>query len=505
VSATLATHPHLAPPTPRGTDVFDTLSSKLEAALDRVKGRGRLDEKTVDATLKEIRLALLEADVNFKVVKTIVERLRERLVGEEVSKALNPSQQVIKAVDEELKRALGGESVGLELKGSPSVIVLAGLQGSGKTTAAGKLARHLKSKGRHPMLVACDLQRPAAVQQLKIGADKAGVHVYAPVTSGDPVPVAAESLDKAGETGCDVVIIDTAGRLHVDDELLAQAKAIKDVAGEKAASAETLFVIDAMIGQEAVNVAKAFQDSVGFDGVILSKLDGDARGGAALSVREVTGRPIKFASIGEKLEDFEAFHPDRMASRILGMGDVMTLIEKAEETYTEQEAAQAEKALMSGEFTLEDFLEQMQMLKRMGPLQGLLGMLPGMGKQLKDVDVDDSQLARIEAIIRSMTPEERQKPKILNGRRRKRIAAGSGTSVPEVNRLVKQFAEIQKIMKSASKMAGQQGAKPKGVKGQAAQAAALRQLQQGGGGGGMPGGMGGFAGLQPAPKKGKRR
>jgi signal recognition particle subunit SRP54 len=485
--------------------VFDTLSSKLEAALDRVKGRGRLDERTVDATLKEIRLALLEADVNFKVVKTIVARLRERLVGEEVSKALNPSQQVIKAVDEELKRALGGESVGLELKGSPSVIVLAGLQGSGKTTAAGKLARHLKSKGRHPMLVACDLQRPAAVQQLKIGADKAGVHVYAPVTSGDPVPVAAESLDKAAETGCDVVIIDTAGRLHVDDELLAQAKAIKDVAGEKAASAETLFVIDAMIGQEAVNVAKAFQDSVGFDGVILSKLDGDARGGAALSVREVTGRPIKFASIGEKLEDFEAFHPDRMASRILGMGDVMTLIEKAEETYTEQEAAQAEKALMSGEFTLEDFLEQMQMLKRMGPLQGLLGMLPGMGKQLKDVDVDDSQLARIEAIIRSMTPEERQKPKILNGRRRKRIAAGSGTSVPEVNRLVKQFAEIQKIMKSASKMAGQQGAKPKGVKGQAAQAAALRQLQQGGGGGGMPGGMGGFAGLQPAPKKGKRR
>jgi signal recognition particle subunit SRP54 len=484
--------------------VFDTLSTKLDAALDRVKGRGRLDEKTVDATLKEIRLALLEADVNFKVVKTIVERLRERLVGEEVSKALNPSQQVIKAVDEELKQALGGESVPLEVKGNPAVVVLAGLQGSGKTTAAGKLARHLKSKGRHPMLVACDLQRPAAVQQLKVGADKAGVHVYAPVTEGDPVPVAAESIGKAGETGCDVVIIDTAGRLHVDDELLAQARAITEVAGEKAASLETLFVIDAMIGQEAVNVAKAFQDAVGFDGVILSKLDGDARGGAALSVREVTGKPIKFASIGEKLEDFEAFHPDRMASRILGMGDVMTLIEKAEETYSEDEAAKAEQALMSGEFTLDDFLEQMQMLKRMGPLQGLLGMLPGMGKQLKDVDVDDKQLGRVEAIIRSMTPEERKKPKILNGRRRKRIAAGSGTTVPEVNRLVKQFAEIQKIMKSASKMAGQQGAKPKGMKGQAAQAAALRQLQQGAGGGGS-GGMGGFAGLQPAPKKGKRR
>jgi signal recognition particle subunit SRP54 len=484
--------------------VFDTLSSKLDAALDRVKGRGRLDEKTVDATLKEIRLALLEADVNFKVVKGIVERLRERLVGEEVSAALNPSQQVVKAVDDELKRALGGESVGLEIKGSPAVIVLAGLQGSGKTTAAGKLAKHLKSKGRHPMLVACDLQRPAAVQQLKVGADKAGVHVYAPVTEGDPVPVAADSLDKARDTGCDVVIIDTAGRLHVDDELLAQAKAITDVARERAASLETLFVIDAMIGQEAVNVAKAFQDSVGFDGVILSKLDGDARGGAALSVREVTGQPIKFASIGEKLEDFEAFHPDRMASRILGMGDVMTLIEKAEETYSEEEAAKAEQALMSGDFTLEDFLQQMQMLKRMGPLQGLLGMLPGMGKQLKDVDVDDKQLGRVEAIIRSMTPQERRDPKVLNGRRRKRIAAGSGTTVVEVNRLVKQFGEIQKIMKSASKMGGMQGAKPKGKKGQAGQAAALRQLQQQAGGG-MPGGMGGFKGLQPAPRKGGKR
>ena len=488
--------------------MFDTLSSKLDAALDRVKGRGRLDEKTVDATLKEIRLALLEADVNFKVVKGIVERLRERLVGTEVSAALNPSQQVIKAVDDELRRALGGEHVGLAISDTPAVIVLAGLQGSGKTTAAGKLARHLKSKGRHPMLVAADLQRPAAVEQLKVGAQKAGVHVYAPKTEGDPVPVAAESLDKARETGCDVVIIDTAGRLHVDDELLAQAKAIKDVAGAKAKSLETLFVIDAMIGQEAVNVAKAFADQVGFDGVILSKLDGDARGGAALSVREVTGAPIKFASIGEKLEDFEAFHPDRMASRILGMGDVMTLIEKAEESYSEQEAAQAEQALLSGEFTLEDFLQQMQMLKRMGPLQGLLGMLPGMGKQLKDVDVDDKQLGRIEAIIRSMTPAERADPKILNGRRRKRIAAGSGTTVPEVNRLVKQFAEIQKIMKSASKMAGPQGGKPKGKKGQAGQAAALRQMQQQAGAGlpgGMPGGMGGFSGLQPAPKKGKRR
>ena len=482
--------------------MFDTLSTKLEAALDRVKGRGRLDEKTVDATLKEIRLALLEADVNFKVVKGMIERLREQLVGEEVSKALNPSQQVVKIVSQELERALGGPAEGLNLTGKPAVIMLAGLQGSGKTTAAGKLAALLKSKGRNPMLVACDLQRPAAVEQLKVNAQRAGVHVYAPVTSGDPVPVARESIDKARETGCDVVIVDTAGRLGIDEELIAQARAIREAVD----ASETLFVIDAMIGQEAVNVAKAFQDGVGFDGVILSKLDGDARGGAALSVREVTGKPIKFASIGEKLDEFEAFHPDRMASRILGMGDVMTLIEKAEATYTEQEAASAEEALLSGEFTLEDFLQQMQMLKRMGSLQGLLGMMPGMSKQLKDVDVDDKQVARIEAIIRSMTPEERNKPKVLNGRRRKRIAAGSGTTVTEVNRLVKQFEQVQKVMKSAAKMSGQQGSKPpKGKQGRQAQAAALRQLQSGMGGGGGAGGLGGFQGLQPSPKRGKGR
>ncbi len=482
--------------------MFDTLSTKLESALDRVKGRGRLDEKTVDATLKEIRLALLEADVNFKVVKGMIERLREQLVGEEVSKALNPSQQVVKIVSQELERALGGPAEGLNLTGKPAVIMLAGLQGSGKTTAAGKLAALLKSKGRNPMLVACDLQRPAAVEQLKVNAQRAGVHVYAPVTSGDPVPVARESIDKARETGCDVVIVDTAGRLGIDEELIAQARAIREAVD----ASETLFVIDAMIGQEAVNVAKAFQDGVGFDGVILSKLDGDARGGAALSVREVTGKPIKFASIGEKLDEFEAFHPDRMASRILGMGDVMTLIEKAEATYTEQEAASAEEALLSGEFTLEDFLQQMQMLKRMGSLQGLLGMMPGMSKQLKDVDVDDKQVARIEAIIRSMTPEERNKPKVLNGRRRKRIAAGSGTTVTEVNRLVKQFEQVQKVMKSAAKMSGQQGSKPpKGKQGRQAQAAALRQLQSGMGGGGGAGGLGGFQGLQPSPKRGKGR
>jgi signal recognition particle subunit SRP54 len=473
--------------------VFDTLSTKLDDALGRLKGRGRLDEKSLDATLREIRLALLEADVNFKVVKGMLERLREQLLGEEVAKALNPSQHVVRAVNAELERALGGETVELRVTGSPAVVMLAGLQGSGKTTAAGKLATLLKSKGRRPMLVACDLQRPAAVEQLKINAERAGVHVYAPATEGDPVPVARESIVKARETGCDVVIVDTAGRLDVDDVLLAEARAIR----EAVEATQTLFVVDAMIGQEAVNVAKAFQDQVGFDGVILSKLDGDARGGAALSVREVTGAPILFASVGEKLTDFEVFHPDRMAQRILGMGDVLSLIEKAEATYTEQEARRTEEALLKGDLTLEDFLDQMQMLKRMGPLQGLLGMIPGMDKQLKGVDVDDRQLAHVEAIIRSMTPEERRDPKILNGRRRRRIADGSGRTVTEVNRLIKQFEQVRKVMKSASKMAGQTSAKPTGPKGRAAQAAALRQMQ-------AQGGLGGFSGLQPAARPGKR-
>jgi signal recognition particle subunit SRP54 len=487
--------------------VFDSLAGRLDAALDKVRGRGRLDEKTVDATLKEIRLALLEADVNFKVVKDIVGRLRETLVGEDVAKALNPSQQVVKAVDAELTRAMGGEAVPLTLSGKPAVIMLCGLQGSGKTTAAGKLAKELKKRGRNPMLVACDLQRPAAVQQLRVNAEKVGVHVYAPVESGDPVPVARDAIGKAKETGCDVVIVDTAGRLHVDEELMRQARDIREATG----ATETLFVIDAMIGQEAVNVAKSFLDVVGFDGVVLTKLDGDARGGAALSVAEVTGKPIKFASVGEKMEDFEAFHPDRMASRILGMGDVMTLIEKAEETYTEDQAAKAEQALLSGEFTLDDFLDQMQMLKKMGPLQGLLGMLPGMGKQLKDLDIDDRQVARVEAIIQSMTQAERRDTRLLTKQgasRKRRIAAGSGTSVQEVNRLVKQFEEAKKVMKSVSKMAGLGNMKQTaGVRGGLKQAKAMKQLQQTGqlppglGGPGAGGGLGGFPGLQPAPGK----
>ncbi len=477
--------------------MFDTLSSRLDAALERVRGRGRLDEKTVEATLKDIRLALLEADVNVAVVRGIVERLSDQLVGAQTSGTLQPSQQVVKAVAAELESALGGTSAALTLEGQPAVVMLAGLQGSGKTTAAGKLARLLREQGRRPMLVACDLQRPAAVEQLKVNARRADVHVYAPVDHGDPVAVAEASIGKARETGCDVVIVDTAGRLAIDEEMLDEARRIREAIGPS----RTLFVIDAMIGQDAVNVAKAFQEHVGIDGVVLSKLDGDARGGAALSVREVTGAPILFASVGEKLEDFEPFHPDRMASRILGMGDVLTLIEKAESAASDEQARRAERALASGEFTLEDFLDQMQMLKRMGPLQGVLGMVPGMGKQLDGVDVDERRLAHMEAIIRSMTPAERADPKVLNGRRRRRIADGSGRPVVEVNRLVKQFEELRKMMRAATKQSGGKGRGKGAGKGRSAQAAALQQMQVPGSGGGL----GGFPGLQAPPPAGGRR
>ena len=424
--------------------MFDALSTRLEATFDRLRGRGKLTEAQVDEGLREIRLALLEADVNFKVVRTFIRRIRERAVGAEVSEALNPGQQVVKIVHEELVRILGEQSAPLDLGSrSPATVMLAGLQGSGKTTAAGKLALLLKRKGRQPLLVACDLQRPAAVRQLQILGEQVGVPVYAPATSGDPVPVARDSLYEARRLGCGVVIVDTAGRTNVDEEMMAQAAAIKEAVDP----AETLFVIDAMIGQEAVNVAKAFQEAVDFTGVILAKLDGDARGGAALSVAEVTARPIKFASVGEKLDEFEAFHPDRMAGRILGMGDVLTLIEKAEEVYTKEQAEDAAEKLLKAEFTLEDFLSQMQQMRRMGPLQGLLGMIPGVGRALKDVDIDDHQVKQIEAIIQSMTLEERRNPALLNGSRKKRVANGSGRSAQDVNDLLRSFAEMRKMMR----------------------------------------------------------
>jgi signal recognition particle subunit SRP54 len=467
--------------------MFDALSDRLEAVLDRLRGRGgTLSEEQVDGALREIRLALLEADVNFKVVKTFVSRIRERAVGTEVSKALNPGHQVVKIVHEELVRILGEQSAPLDLGSrSPAVIMLAGLQGSGKTTAAGKLARLLKKKGREPLLVACDLQRPAAVKQLRVLGEQAGVHVYAPVESGDPIPVARDSVAEARRLGAGVVVVDTAGRTNVDDVLMQQAADIKSAVDP----VETLFVIDAMIGQEAVTVAKAFQDAVDFTGVILSKLDGDARGGAALSVAEVTARPIKFASIGEKLDEFEAFHPDRMAGRILGMGDVLTLIEKAEDVYTKEQAEQMQDKLLKADFTLEDFLAQMQQIKKMGPLQGLLGMLPGVGKQLRDVDIDDGQLKQVEAIIHSMTVEERRNPGVLNGKRKKRVAAGSGRSAQEVNELLRSFGEMQKMMRQLGGTKGLKGLK------QMADMPDLAEMMAGGGG--MPGlgDVGGLGGL----------
>ena len=425
--------------------MFDALSDRLDAVFARLRGSGKLNEEQVDEALREIRLALLEADVNFKVVRTFVNRIRERAVGTEVSAALNPGQQVVKIVHSELVRILGEQSAPLDLGSrSPAVVMLAGLQGSGKTTAAGKLAKLLKKKGRQPLLVAADLQRPAAVKQLRVLAEQVDVPIYAPVESGDPVTVARDALAEAKRLGAGVVIVDTAGRTNVDEEMMQQAADIKAAVDP----VETLFVIDAMIGQEAVTVAKAFQEAVDFTGVILSKLDGDARGGAALSVAEVTARPIKFASIGEKLDEFEAFHPDRMAGRILGMGDVLTLIEKAEDVYTKEQAEQMQDKLLKAEFTLEDFLAQMQQIKKMGPLQGLLGMIPGMGKALKDVDIDERDMRKVESIIQSLTPAERRDPKLLNGKRKKRIAAGAGRSAQEINELLKSFTEMQKMMKS---------------------------------------------------------
>jgi len=429
--------------------MFETLSDRLESVFKSLRGKGRLSEADVDATAREIRIALLEADVALPVVREFIAAIKERARGAEVSQALNPAQQVIKIVNEELIEILGGETRSLRFaKTSPSVIMLAGLQGSGKTTLAGKLGRWLKEQRHAPLLVAADLQRPNAVQQLQVVGGQVGVDVWAPYAGsgvGDPVEAARTAIEHARRMGHDVVIVDTAGRLGIDAEMMAQAAAIRDAVNPD----ETLFVVDAMIGQDAVTTAEAFRDGVGFSGVVLTKLDGDARGGAALSVAKVTGRPIMFASTGEKLADFDVFHPERMASRILGMGDVLTLIEQAEKTFEADEAARmAERMMGPGELTLEDFLEQMMMVRRMGPIGNLLGMLPGMG-QIKDQisQIDDRDLDRIAAIIRSMTPAERQDPKIINGSRRLRISRGSGVTVTEVNNLVDRFFEARKMMK----------------------------------------------------------
>ena len=452
--------------------MFDTLSDRFDGIFKRLRGKGRLTDNDVDEVLREIRTALLEADVNVTVARAVVERIREKAIGAKLSQALDPSQQVIKIVSNELTNILGGQTLKITYAGRPpTVVLMAGLQGSGKTTNAAKLARWFKSQGRQPLLVGADLQRPAAVEQLRVLGRQIDVPVFS--EPGDPVTTAARGLAEARRLGRDVLIVDTAGRLAIDADMMTQVSQISEAIEPH----YTFLVIDAMTGQDAVGVAKAFHETLAIDGVILSKLDGDARGGAALSVKEMIGRPIAFASTGEKLDAFEQFHPDRMAGRILGMGDVLTLIEQAEQAFEKDASAEAAQRMMDGEFTLDDFLEQMQQLKKMGPLSGLLGMMPGMPKELKGAKIDDDDLKPVEAIIRSMTPRERRKPEIINGSRRNRIANGSGTSVGEINRLVKQFSEMQKMMK-------RMGAMTMGKKGK-------KKMPM------MPGGLGALKGTMP--------
>jgi signal recognition particle subunit SRP54 len=428
--------------------VFDTLSDRLQGALGDLRKRGRLDEESISRAMREVRLALLEADVNFEVVKEFVGRVRERALGADVLKSLTPGQQVVKIVHEELTSLMGAGDSRLAFAGRPpTVILLAGLQGSGKTTAAAKLALLLRKEGRKPGLVAADLQRPAAVDQL----EQLGRELQVPVFSeerADPVAAATQGVEHARAEALDTVILDTAGRLHVDQELMDELVAVRDATRPT----NVLLVLDSMTGQDAVRVAEAFAERVAFDGVVLTKLDGDARGGAALSVKAVTGKPIKLASVGERLDQLEYFHPDRMASRILGMGDVLSLIEKAEAAVEEDEREEMERRMMQGEFTFDDFLRSYKMLRRMGPLQGVLKMIPGLGKQLEGLDdVDDRQLARVEAIVLSMTPQERRLPHVIDGSRRKRIAAGSGTTVEQVNQLLEARKQMAKMMKQIGK------------------------------------------------------
>jgi signal recognition particle subunit SRP54 len=425
--------------------VFDTLSDKLQHALGGLS-KGRLDEEAISKAMREIRLALLEADVNFQVVKDFVAQVRARATGQDVLKGLDAGQQVVKIVHEELTALMGSGDSKLAFGKPPTVILMAGLQGSGKTTTSAKLALRLRKEGKKPALIAADLQRPAAIDQL----EQLGRQVQIPVhrlDTKDPVEVVRSGLAAAREAGSDVVIVDTAGRLHVDEELMAELARVRDAARPT----NVLLVLDAMTGQEAVNVAQAFQERVAFDGVVLTKLDGDARGGAALSVRAVTGKPVKFVSVGEKLDQLEEFHPDRMASRILGMGDVLTLIEKAEAAVEEDEQAAMEARMRAGIFTFDDFLAAQKMLKKMGPIQGVLKMIPGLGNQLKDVDIDERQLARVEAIVLSMTPKERSMPHLIDGSRRQRIAAGSGQTIQDVNKLLSARKQMEKMMKQMGK------------------------------------------------------
>ncbi|MHB1412452.1 MAG: signal recognition particle protein [Thermoleophilia bacterium] len=433
--------------------MFDTLSDKLQNVLGGLKGQGRLSEEDVNKAMREIRLALLEADVNFKVVKQFVAAVKERALGEEVMESLTPGQQVVKIVHEELVKLMGASSAKLSFSPKPpTVVLMVGLQGSGKTTTCAKLARNLLSQGKQPELVAADIYRPAAIEQLRVLGEQVKVPVFTIEGSNDAVRIAKKGVEDAAAAGRDVVIIDTAGRLHIDEKLMDELVQIRS----QVKPHNILLVLDAMTGQDAVNVAEQFQQQVNFDGVVLTKLDGDARGGAALSVRAVTGKPIKFASTGEKIQDFDYFHPDRMASRILGMGDVLTLIERAQENIDEKKARELEAKLRKAQFTFDDFLDQMQSMRKMGPLAGMLSMIPGIPKQLKSAQLDERELDRVEAIIRSMTLDERRHPEIINGSRRRRIAAGSGTNIQAVNQLISKFRQMQKMMKqlAGGKMKG---------------------------------------------------
>ncbi len=428
--------------------MFQGLSEKLENAFKKFKNKGKLTEADIKAGMREIKLALLEADVNFKVVKDFINSVSERAVGAEVLESLLPAQQIVKIVNEELTSLMGGTQSKLTIASKPpTVVMMVGLQGAGKTTHAGKLAGMYKKQGKHPLLVACDVYRPAAIKQLEIVGEKLDVPVFTLGDKVSPVKIAEEGVKFANQKGYDMVFIDTAGRLHIDEELMQELQNIK----AKVEPTEILLTIDAMIGQDAVNVAKTFNELLDITGVILTKLDGDTRGGAALSVKHVTGKPIKFIGTGEKLDAIEPFHPERMASRILGMGDVLSLIEKAEQAYDEKKAAELEKKIREQTFTLDDYLDQFEQLKSMGSLEQLMGMMPGMNAgALKDAKIDEKMLARTEAIIKSMTPHERQKPEILGASRKKRIAAGSGTTVEEVNKLLKQFDQTRKLMKQFS-------------------------------------------------------
>src|SRR3989442_5395864 len=468
--------------------MFESLSTRLQDVFKTLRGEARLTPENVEAALREIRLALLEADVNFKVVKAFIDRVRDRAMGQDVLRSLSPSQQVLKIVRDEMVALFGDGKGGLRSTNKrPRVVVLLGLQGAGKTTTAGKLGKWLAKQGRHPLLVSTDVKRPAAIQQLNLVGQKTSLRVYDPPVPMDPVERAKGALGEASNLGFDVVIVDSAGRLHIDDELMTELVAIKDVTEPS----DLLYVADPMTGQDAIKSAGEFNHRVGVTGVVLTKLDGDARGGAALSVVSVVGVPIAFVGSGERLEDLELFHPDRIVSRMLGMGDVLSLIEKAEQAIDEDEAEALEEKLRKNAFTLEDFRSQLKTIRRMGPLESIIGMIPGLGnlKQIADNKPDEKQLLRLEAIILSMTPEERQRHTIINGSRRKRIAKGSGTSVEEVNRLLKQFTEMQKVLK----MVGQGGLPAmKGMKGMKA----MPKLPQ------MPAGGGGAGGVRKKKKKG---